>query len=198
MNCSFLLKYLDAGENVLKKIRVTVNKVQSYCISLDRLFSIFSHHFMANTYTQITIQAVFAVKHREHLIRKEWRDYLHRYISGNITSKGATSLAAGGWLDHVHIFFGMPVTMSMADFIGAVKANSSKWVNEQGFLRSKFQWQEGYGAFSYAKSQRDIVIRYIMNQEAHHRVKTFRKEYIQMLDDFDVAYQDQYLFDFFK
>ena len=153
---------------------------------------------MANTYSQITIHAVFAVRHRQNFITKAWRDQLHQYISGIITNKGATTLAVGGWTDHVHILFGMPVTFSIADFVGAVKANSSKWINERGFIKCRFQWQEGYGAFSYAKSQRDIVIKYIMNQEEHHRKKSFKDEYIKMLADYEIAYQDKYLFDFFE
>ena len=153
--------------------------------------------FMPNTYSQITIHAVFAVKYRENFIIKEWRDKLHQYISGIITNKGAKSLAVGGWKDHVHILFGMPVNTSISDFMSAVKANSSKWINEQHFLKGKFQWQEGYGAFSYAKSQRDTVIKYIINQEEHHRVKTFKEEYLKMLIDFDVAYENKYLFEFY-
>ncbi len=153
---------------------------------------------MANTYSQITIHVVFAVKHRQNFITKEWRDQLHQYISGIISNKGATTLAVGGWTDHVHILFGMPVTISIADFVGAVKAYSSKWINEQSFIKSRFQWQEGYGAFSLAKSQRDIVIKYIMNQEDHHRIKSFKDEYIKMLADYDIAYQNKYLFDFFE
>jgi len=153
---------------------------------------------MANTYSQITIHAVFAVKYRENFITKDWRDNLHQYISGIITNKGARSLAVGGWKDHVHILFGIPLTTSIADFVGTVKTNSSKWINEQGYIRSKFNWQDGYGAFSYAKSHRDIVIKYIMNQEEHHRVKSFKEEYIKMLTDFDVVYEDKYLFEFYE
>ncbi len=159
---------------------------------------------MANTYSQITIHAVFAVKYRENFITKDWRDNLHQYIAGIITKKGAKSLAVGGWKDHVHVLFGMPVTTSIADFMSAVKANSSKWINEQQYIKArlpvgqgKFQWQEGYGAFSFAKSQRDIVIKYIINQEEHHRTKTFKEEYIKMLSDFDVAFENKYLFEFY-
>lgn len=152
---------------------------------------------MPNTYSQITIHAVFAVKNRANFITKDWRDNLHQYISGIITNKGAKSLAIGGWKDHVHILFGMPVSISIADFIGMVKANSSKWINEQQLVKVKFQWQEGYGAFSYAKSQRDVVINYIVKQEEHHRTKTFKEEYLKMLTDFEVAYEDKYLFEFY-
>lgn len=152
---------------------------------------------MSNTYSQITIHAVFAVQYRENFITNNWRDNLHKYISGIITEKGAKSLAVGGWKDHVHILYGMPVTSCISDFMSAVKANSSKWINEQQFVKGKFQWQSGYAAFSYAKSQRDIVIKYIMNQEEHHRTKSFKEEYLKMLTDFDVAYDDKYLFEFY-
>jgi putative transposase len=156
---------------------------------------------MPNTYSQITIHAVFAVKFRENFIVKDWRDNLHQYISGIITNKGAKSLvpiAIGrGWKDHVHILFGMPVTTCIADFVGGVKANSSKWINEQQLIKGKFQWQEGYGAFSFARSQRDVVINYIMNQEKHHKTKSFKEEYLKMLSDFDIAYEDKYLFEFY-
>ena len=152
---------------------------------------------MANTYSQITIHAVFVVKYRENIITKEWREQLHQYISGIISNKGAKSLADGGWKDHVHILFGLPVATSISDFMNAVKANSSRWINDQHFVKGKFEWQSGYGAFSYAKSQRNIVIKYIMNQEEHHRKKTFKEEYLQLLHDFDIVYESKYLFEFY-
>jgi len=153
---------------------------------------------MSNTYSQISIHAVFTVKGRQNVITKEWRDDLHKYISGIITGNGATSLAVGGWIDHVHIFFGMPITTTISDFMSIVKANSSKWINEQQFIKEKFQWQSGYGAFSYSKSQRDSVIKYIMTQEEHHRTKTFQEEYLKMLSDFEVEYDEKYLFEFYE
>ncbi len=153
---------------------------------------------MANTYSQITIHAVFAVRYRENFILTDWRDSLHKYIAGIITGKGAKSLAVGGWKDHVHILFGMPLTTCVSDFMGVVKANSSGWINEQRFVKGKFQWQSGYGAFSYAKSKRDVVIRYIMNQEEHHKTKTYKEEYLKMLTDFEVEYEDKYLFEFYE
>ena len=152
---------------------------------------------MPNTYSQITIHAIFAVKGRENCITKDWRNHLHQYISGIISHKGAKSLAVGGWKDHIHIFFGMPPILSVANIVGAVKANSSKWINEQHFVKGKFQWQEGYAAFSYARSQRNVVINYIINQEEHHKIKSFQEEYIQMLDNFEITYQDKYLFEFY-
>lgn len=122
---------------------------------------------------------------------------MHQYISGIVTGKGAKSLAVGGWKDHVHILLGLPPTISIADFMSAVKASSSGWINDKNFIKGKFQWQSGYGAFSFAKSQRDIVIKYIMNQEEHHRKKTFKEEYLKMLLDFEVEYDNKYLFEFY-
>lgn len=153
---------------------------------------------MANTYSQISIHAVFAVKGRQNFITVDWRDSLHKYLSGIITNNGAKSLAVGGWKDHVHIFFGMPVTTCISDFMSIVKASSSKWINEQKFIKDKFQWQSGYAAFSHSKSQRDSVINYIINQEKHHRTKTFNEEYLKMLSDFGVEYEEKYLFEFYE
>ena len=152
---------------------------------------------MANTYSQISIHAVFAVKGRQNLITNDWRDMLHGYIAGIINNLDAKSLAVGGWKDHVHIFFGMPVTICVADLIRIVKSNSSKWINEQRFVKGKFQWQSSYGAFSYSRSQRDKVINYIMTQEKHHRKVSFKEEYLKMLSDFKLDYDEKYLFDFF-
>lgn len=140
---------------------------------------------------------MFAVKGRENFILSDWRDDLHKYISGIITGKGAKSLAVGGWKDHVHIFFGMPVTTCIADFVGAVKAISSGWVNENKLIKGAFRWQAGYGAFSHSKSQRDTVINYIIHQEEHHKIKSFKEEYLKMLNDFEVEYDEKYLFDFY-
>ena len=153
---------------------------------------------LANTYTQLSIQGIFAVKRRENLLTKDFRDDVHKYISGTIKNLGGTPLAVGGWLDHVHIFFGFPTTISIGEFIQKVKINSSGWINDQGFLKPTFNWQDGYGAFSYSRSQRDVVIRYIMNQEAHHKKQTFKDEYIKLLKNFEVDYTEKYLFEFFK
>lgn len=152
---------------------------------------------MANTYTQISIQAVFTVKGRENFIINPWRDSLHQYIAGIVRTE-ATTLAVGGWKDHVHIFFGLPPTLSISDLLQKVKANSSRWINEQKLVKGKFQWQEGYGAFSYSRSQRDAVINYVMNQEQHHKINTFQKEYLDMLNKFEIVYEPKYLFEFYE
>lgn len=155
---------------------------------------------MANVYSQASIHAVFAVKGRQNFITANWRDRLHSYIAGTINGihKEAKSLAVGGWKDHVHIFFGMPSAVAMSDFVGEVKSNSSSWINKQKLIPGRFEWQSGYGTFSYSKSQRSSVIKYIMKLEEHHRTKTFKEEYLKMLHDFEMGYDEKYLFDFFE
>jgi REP element-mobilizing transposase RayT len=152
---------------------------------------------MSNAYSQITIHAFFAVKGRQNVITIDWRDRLHEYISGIITNQKAKSLAVGGWSDHIHILFGLPVNIALSDFIRVVKANSSRWINENKFVQGKFNWQSGYGAFSFARSQRDTVIKYIANQEKHHRTKTFKEEYLKILNDFEIEYDEKFLFEFY-
>ena len=152
---------------------------------------------MANTYSQINIHCVFAVKGRESMIDKGFRDDLHRYMAGILRNDGAYPLAVGGWRDHVHAFFEMPVTTCVSDQMRMLKATSSKWINDNRVMKGKFNWQDGYGAFSYSRSQRETVIRYIMNQESHHKVKTFREEYLGFLKEYEIPYEEKYLFDFF-
>ena len=152
---------------------------------------------MSNTYTQISIHTIFAVKGRQSIIAPDWRDSLHSYIAGIITDEGAFSLAVGGWKDHVHAFFGLQPTLSISEIMKKIKAGSSGWVNREGLVDGKFQWQSGYGAFSYSKSQRDSVIKYIINQEEHHRKESFREEYLRMLNNFEVSYNEKYLFEFY-
>jgi len=153
---------------------------------------------MANTYTQISIHAVFAVKFRDNSIQESWRNELFKYISGIIKAEGAKTLAVGGWKDHVRAFFGLTPVLSVSEMLQKIKANSSRWINEREFVKGKFQWQEGFGAFSYSRSQRDTVIKYIMNQEEHHRAQTFREEYLGLLQNFEVEYDEKYLFEFYE
>src|SRR3989339_1206835 len=149
---------------------------------------------MPNTYTQINIHAVFAVKHRENIITRNYRDELHKYISGILTNLKQYPLAVNGWKDHVHIFFEMQPTSNLSDILQIVKANSSKWINTNNFVKGKFNWQNGFGGFSYSKSQRANVIRYIVNQEQHHEGISFKKEYLNLLEKFEIDFKDQYLF----
>jgi putative transposase len=119
-------------------------------------------------------------------------------MSGILLKDGSYPLAVGGWKDHVHVFFEMEVTISVSKQIQMLKATSSKWINDNHFIKGKFQWQDGYGAFSYARSQRDPVIKYIMNQEQHHRHKTFRDEYLDLLAKFEIEFDPKYLFEFYE
>jgi putative transposase len=152
---------------------------------------------MANTYSQINIHCVFSVRGRQNFITNNFRDELHRYMSGILKDDGAYSLAVNGWKDHVHAFFELPVTMAVKDQLRMLKASSSKWINDRKFLKGNFSWQEGYGAFSYSKSQRDTVIKYIMNQEDHHKQVTFREEYLGLLKKYQIPFDPRYLFEFY-
>lgn len=149
---------------------------------------------MANTYTQIHIQAVFAVQNRSCLILNSWKDELYKYITGTIQHYNHKVLAIGGISNHMHILFGFRPTQSLSDLMQDVKGNSSKWINEKGFVKGRFSWQEGYGGFSYSKSQVPTVINYINNQEVHHKRKTFLEEYMEFLKEFEVDWDERYIF----
>jgi putative transposase len=149
---------------------------------------------MANTYTQIHIQVVFAVKNRIGLIRKEWKNDLYKYITGIVQTHKHKMLSINGMPDHIHVFFGMRPTQSLSDLMQDIKGSSSKWINANKFTRGKFEWQEGYGAFSYGKSQVSDVINYIENQEIHHQRMTFFDEYKEFLNKFEIDYDERYLF----
>lgn len=150
---------------------------------------------MANTYTQIYIHIVFSVKGRQNLIRKEWKEELFKYICGIVNGKKQKVYAIGGMSDHIHILVSIKPDIALSDLVKDIKANSSKWINEKSYLKGKFEWQEGFGAFSYSQSQLDAVIAYINNQEQHHQKKTFKEEYIEMLQKFKIQYDEKYLFD---
>jgi len=152
---------------------------------------------MANTYSQLNVHCVFAVKGRENIISTRFRDELHSYMSGILRNDGAFPLAVGGWKDHVHVFFELPPALSVSKVMQMLKATSSKWVNDNRLVTGRFSWQEGYGAFSHSRSQRDQVIRYIMEQEKHHEQKSFREEYLEMLKQNDIRYEEAYLFEFY-
>ena len=149
---------------------------------------------MANTYTQIHLQFVFAPKFRASVIQEAWETELYKYITGIVQNKKHKMLCINGMPDHVHMLVGFHTTQSIADFMQDVKANSSKWVNENKFTKSRFEWQAGYGAFSYSKSQIPNVIGYIQNQKEHHQKKTFQEEYKLFLEEFQIAYDELYLF----
>jgi len=149
---------------------------------------------MANTYTQIHIQCVIAVKFCQSIIEPLWKERLQQYITGIIQHQGHKMIAINSMPDHLHLFFGFRPNQSLSDLMRIVKGDSSEWVNKQGFTTSQFRWQEGYGAFSYSRSQIKSVAEYIANQEEHHRKKTFLEEYEQFLKQFEIEFDKQYIF----
>jgi putative transposase len=149
---------------------------------------------MANTYTQIHIQTVFSVQDRYCIIQKSWKDELFQYFTGIIQNHGHKVLAINGLPDHVHILFGMRPTQSLSDLMQDIKGDSSKWINKKGFIPGRFSWQEGFGGFSYGKSQVNNVIDYIKNQEIHHHRKSFVQEYLEFLEKFEVPFDERYIF----
>ncbi|MFS4418131.1 IS200/IS605 family transposase [Maribacter sp. 2307ULW6-5] len=151
---------------------------------------------MANTYTQILVQIVFAVKGRQNLITEKHRESIEKYICGIVTNKKSKPLAIYCNPDHCHILIGLHPSVSTSEMAQDIKANSSKWINENKWVMGKFNWQEGHGAFTYSRSQLNQVVQYIRNQPEHHRKKTFREEYISFLEKFEIDYDDQYVFEF--
>jgi len=153
---------------------------------------------MANTYTQIYIQIVFAVKGRQNLISKENREELHKLITGIVSNRNQKLFAVFAMPDHVHILVSISPTVTISDLVRDIKAGSSKFINEKGWTNGKFNWQEGYGAFSYSKSSVDSVIKYILNQEEHHKKKTFKEEYLDFMEKFEIEYNPEYVFEWIK
>ena len=151
---------------------------------------------MANTYTQIYIHSVFAVQGRRSLIPRHHREELCKYTSGIVQNRGQKLIAINNEPDHMHLFVGLQPTIALSDLIRDVKAGSSGFINEQKWIPGKFNWQEGFGAFSHSRSELDRVVKYILNQEEHHRKKTFKEEYLKMLKEFCVTYDQEYLFRF--
>jgi putative transposase len=150
---------------------------------------------MANTYSQIYIQVVFAVYGRENLIKPEWKDEIYKYISGIVKNKKQKLIAINGVSDHVHILLGIKPNCDLSHLVQEIKANSSRFINDERFVHGRFNWQEGFGAFSYGYSQLDTVIGYIQRQEEHHKKKSFREEYLGFLEKFQVNFDEKYLFE---
>lgn len=153
---------------------------------------------MANTFTQIYIQIVFAVKGRQNLIPKENREELHKFMTGIISNRGQKSFAVFAMPDHIHLLISMSPSISISDLVRDIKAGSSKFINDKNCINGKFNWQEGYGAFSYSKSSVDAVIKYILNQEEYHKNKSFKNEYIDFLEKFEIDYDSKYLFEWIE
>ncbi|HEX7585773.1 MAG TPA: IS200/IS605 family transposase [Prolixibacteraceae bacterium] len=149
---------------------------------------------MPNTYTQIYIQTVFTVQNKISLIMPQWQDELYKYITGIIQNNGHKLIAINGMPDHIHLFIGMKPNQSLSDLMQDVKGDSSKWVHEKGLTKGKFEWQAGFGGFSYSISQIDAVVKYINNQKAHHQKKTFIQEYLEFLEKFKVPFDERFIF----
>lgn len=149
---------------------------------------------MANTYTQIHIQFICVVKYREALIHKDWKVQFYKYISGIIQNKGHKLLAINGIEDHIHIFIGMRPTESVSNLMKYVKQFSSKWINDNGLVKRKFEWQEGFAAFSYSLDAVNSVVKYIQNQEQHHSTTSFHDEYLTFLNEFNIDFEERYIF----
>ena len=150
---------------------------------------------MAGTFSQIYIQVVFAVQGRDNLLKKPWRDEVFKYMAGIIKGKNQKPIIVNGVANHVHLFIGLKPSMALSDLVRDVKNNTTNFINEQKFCRTKFSWQDGYGSFSYSYSQIDQVYQYILNQEEHHRKKSFKEEYIDFLQRFGIEFNEKNLFD---
>jgi REP element-mobilizing transposase RayT len=149
---------------------------------------------MANTFSQIYIQVVFAVQNRHSLIKPDWEEELYKYITGITKNKGQKMLAINGSHDHIHFFIGMKPNCCLSDLVREIKKASNSFVNERKFTNHIFQWQEGFGSFSYGHSQLTNVIQYIQEQKEHHKKKTFKKEYLSFLKAFEIEFKEEYLF----
>ncbi len=150
---------------------------------------------MPETFSQIYIQVVFAVKNRESLIASTWNDELYKYITGIVQNKGQKMIVINGTSNHIHFLIGMKPNCCLSDLIREIKKSSNTFINEKNFTKHAFYWQEGFGAFSYSHSALNNVILYIQNQEKHHQKKSFKEEYLEMLRKFEISFKDEYLFD---
>ena len=152
---------------------------------------------MANTFSQIYIQTVFAVSGRLSLITSDFKEELHKYISGIVRKQGQKLIRINGMPDHLHILIGLKLALALADLVRDIKSDSSEWINRKKLARGKFAWQESYGAFSYGHSQLEMIVRYITNQEKHHAKRSFRDEYLALLRKFEIDFKEEYVFEFY-
>ncbi len=152
---------------------------------------------MANTYTQFYAHLIFSPKNRQALIKKAWKDDLEKYITGIVQQNGHKLLSIGSMPDHIHIFIGYNVNQLIPELVEKIKTSSNAWIKNNNLSKSKFEWQRGYGAFSHSRSNIDSVVKYVLNQEQHHKKMTFKEEYLEILKKNDVDYEDRYLFEFF-
>jgi len=152
---------------------------------------------MANTYTQFYAHLVFAVKNRNALIKRQWKNELEKYITGIVQNHKHKLLAIGSMPDHIHIFIGYNVNHLIPELVEEIKTSTNDWIKQNNFSRFRFEWQKGYGAFSHSRSQIDTVVKYVLNQEKHHKKTDFRTEYLEILRKNDIQFNDEYLFEFF-
>jgi REP element-mobilizing transposase RayT len=150
---------------------------------------------MANTYTQIHLQLVFVAKFREQLINPSWKNRLYKFITGIVQHNGHKLIIINGVPDHIHMLIGMRPSQSLSELMQDIKRDSSAWINKNKLVKGRFAWQEGYAAFSYSKSELQNVINYINSQEEHHKHRTFKEEYIELLNSFEVVFEEKYLFE---
>jgi len=153
---------------------------------------------MAGTFSQIYIQVIFSPLMHENIIKSNWCDELYKYIGGIVKNKGQKLIAINGMPDHIHIFIGIKPSIAVSDLVRDIKNNSSNFINEKKFVQGKFSWQEGYGAFSYSHSQINSVYQYVLNQKEHHRKKSFKEEYMELLMKFEIDFDDKYLFEWLE
>ena len=152
---------------------------------------------MGDTYVQAYFHLVFAVQNRKALIQKHWKGRLEKYISGIVQNNGHKLIAIGAERDHIHVFIGYNLNQKIPDLVENIKTSSNQFINQERLSYDHFSWQNGYGAFTHSHSNLSAVADYVLNQEAHHKKTSFREEYIKMLEDFEVVYKPEYLFDFF-
>ena len=153
---------------------------------------------MANTFTQIYIQIIFAVKNRDALIQPEWEERLYQYITGTVRNKGQKIYAINGAGNHIHFLLSIKPDCCLSDLVREIKKSSNEFVKENKLSKFKFDWQNGFGAFSYSQSQIDKVVKYILNQKEHHNKKSFKSEYLDLLKKFEIKYDEKYLFDWIE
>src|SRR5690554_885975 len=149
---------------------------------------------MANTYTQIYFHVIFAVKGRGNTITNSWKSELHKYITEIVSNKNQKMMIINGMPDHIHLLIGTKPNCNLSDLVRDIKTSSTKWINEKRFVNGRFEWQNGFGAFSIGQSQLPRIVKYIKDQEEHHRTKTFKEEYIEFLNAYQIAFKPEYLF----
>jgi putative transposase len=153
---------------------------------------------MANTYSQIYIQIIFAVKGRANLIAISWESDLYKYITKIIQNKNQLVIAIGGMPDHIHILIALKPSCNLSDLVREIKKSTNEFINERKYVKGRFYWQEGFGAFSHSSWDADKIKSYVLGQKAHHKKTSFEEEYYQLLETFKIEFQENYLFDFYS